>query len=107
MGMRDRLRMPLRFVGGGHDGFRLFESPRVLRRLHTLRRWSYEQEIKPFFTRGVRARCPYLFSVSVDEPGVIPPVLTIAIDWTYQLVPRSSWRTASIGRSLLTVHTAG
>jgi iron complex outermembrane receptor protein len=26
------------------------ESPRVLRRLHTLRRWSHEQEIKPFFT---------------------------------------------------------
>ena len=26
------------------------ESPRILRRLHTLRRWSHEQEIKPFFT---------------------------------------------------------
>ena len=25
------------------------ESPRVSRRLHTLRRWSHEQEIKPFF----------------------------------------------------------
>ena len=28
------------------------ESPRVLRRLQTLRRWSHEQEIKSFFTRG-------------------------------------------------------
>ena len=28
------------------------ESPRELRRLLTLRRWSYEQEIKPFFPRG-------------------------------------------------------
>jgi hypothetical protein len=35
------------------------ESPRVLRRLHTLRRWSHEQEIKPFFTRGARTRCPH------------------------------------------------
>ena len=26
------------------------ESPRELRRLQTLRRWSHEQEIKPFFT---------------------------------------------------------
>jgi hypothetical protein len=26
------------------------ESPRVLRRLQTLRRWSHEQEIKSFFT---------------------------------------------------------
>ena len=35
------------------------ESPRILRRLHTLRRWSHEQEIKPFFTRGARTRCPH------------------------------------------------
>jgi len=28
------------------------ESPRILRRLQTLRRWSHEQEIKSFFTRG-------------------------------------------------------
>ena len=35
------------------------ESPRVLRRLHTLRRWSHEQEIKSFFTRGSRTRCPH------------------------------------------------
>jgi len=33
------------------------ESPRILRRLQTLRRWSYEQEIKSFFTRGARTRC--------------------------------------------------
>jgi hypothetical protein len=26
------------------------ESPRILRRLHTLRRWSHEQEIQPFLT---------------------------------------------------------
>ena len=35
------------------------ESPRVLRRLHTLRRWSNEQEIKPFFTRGARTCCSH------------------------------------------------
>ena len=28
------------------------ESPRELRRLFTLRRWSHEQEIKPFSPRG-------------------------------------------------------
>jgi aldehyde:ferredoxin oxidoreductase len=33
------------------------ESPRLLRRLQTLRRWSHEQEIKSFFTRGPRTRC--------------------------------------------------
>jgi len=33
------------------------ESPRVLRRLQTLRRWSHEQEIKSFFTRNARTRC--------------------------------------------------
>ncbi len=33
------------------------ESPRILRRLQTLRRWSHEQEIKPFFTRDARTRC--------------------------------------------------
>jgi hypothetical protein len=36
-----------------------YESPRVSRRLHTLRRWSHEQEIKPFFTRSARTRCPH------------------------------------------------
>ena len=35
----------------------LDESPRLLRRLQTLRRWSHEQEIKSFFTRGPRTRC--------------------------------------------------
>ena len=35
------------------------ESPRELRRLQTLRRWSHEQEIKPFFTRSAPTRCPY------------------------------------------------
>jgi hypothetical protein len=35
------------------------ESPRILRRLHTLRRWSHEQEIKPFFTRGARTCCSH------------------------------------------------
>ena len=35
----------------------LYESPRLLRRLQTLRRWSHEQEIKSFFTRGPRTRC--------------------------------------------------
>jgi len=35
----------------------LSESPRILRRLQTLRRWSHEQEIKPFFTRDARTRC--------------------------------------------------
>ena len=33
------------------------ESPRILRRLQTLRRWSHEQEIKSFFTRGACTRC--------------------------------------------------
>ena len=33
------------------------ESPRELRRLHTLRRWSHEQqEVQPFFPRGTRTR---------------------------------------------------
>jgi len=31
---------------------KMYESPRILRRLQTLRRWSHEQEIKSFFTRG-------------------------------------------------------
>jgi regulator of cell morphogenesis and NO signaling len=35
----------------------LAESPRVLRRLQTLRRLSHEQEIKSFFTGDARARC--------------------------------------------------
>ncbi|MDB4215143.1 class I SAM-dependent methyltransferase [Burkholderiaceae bacterium] len=35
----------------------LTESPRLLRRLQTLRRWSHEQEIKSFFTRGPRTCC--------------------------------------------------
>jgi 2,4-dienoyl-CoA reductase-like NADH-dependent reductase (Old Yellow Enzyme family) len=35
------------------------ESPRVLRRLQTLRRWSHEQEIKSFFTRNARTRCTH------------------------------------------------
>ena len=33
------------------------ESPRVLRRLQTLRRLSHEQEIKSFFTGDARTRC--------------------------------------------------
>lgn len=36
---------------------KLVESPRELRRLHTLRRWSHEQqEVQPFFPRGTRTR---------------------------------------------------
>jgi catechol 2,3-dioxygenase-like lactoylglutathione lyase family enzyme len=35
----------------------LDESPRVLRRLQTLRRLSHEQEIKSFFTGDARTRC--------------------------------------------------
>jgi len=35
------------------------ESPRVLRRLQTLRRWSHEQEIESFFTRNARTRCAH------------------------------------------------
>ena len=37
----------------------LCESPRVLRRLQTLRRWSHEQEIESFFTRNARTRCAH------------------------------------------------
>ena len=37
----------------------LSESPRVLRRLQTLRRWSHEQEIESFFTRNARTRCAH------------------------------------------------
>jgi len=39
-----------RLIGRGRESED--ESPRELRRLLTLRRWSYEQEIKPFFPRG-------------------------------------------------------
>ncbi len=35
------------------------ESPRELRRLQTLRRWSHEQEIKSFFPRSSRTRCTH------------------------------------------------
>ena len=35
------------------------ESPRVLRRLQPLRRWSYEQ-IKSFFPRSTRTRCSHV-----------------------------------------------
>jgi hypothetical protein len=35
------------------------ESPRVLRRLQTLRRWSHEQEIESFFTRNACTRCAH------------------------------------------------
>ena len=35
------------------------ESPRVLRRLQPLRRWSHEQEIKSFFPRSARTRCAH------------------------------------------------
>ena len=48
---QQRIRAVLSYLTG--------ESPRVLRRLHTLRRWSHEQEIKSFFTRGSRTRCPH------------------------------------------------
>jgi len=44
-----------RYSVTGADKLRIdmqFESPRILRRLQTLRRWSYEQEIKSVFTRG-------------------------------------------------------
>jgi hypothetical protein len=33
--------------------------PRVVWRLQTLRRWSHEHEIKSFFTRAARTRCPH------------------------------------------------
>jgi len=46
-------------LAGTHhiSGRENIESPRLLRRLQTLRRWSHEQEIKSFFTRGPRTRC--------------------------------------------------
>ena len=44
------------------------ESPRVLRRLQTLRRWSHEQEIKSFFTRNARTRCTH----GAGTPGRVP-----------------------------------
>jgi hypothetical protein len=37
----------------------LIESPRDLRRLQPLRRWSHEQEIKSFFPRSSRTRCSH------------------------------------------------
>jgi hypothetical protein len=36
-----------------------YESPRILRRLQPLRRWSHEQEIKSFFPRSSRTRCAH------------------------------------------------
>ncbi|PIT71874.1 hypothetical protein B9Z41_16530, partial [Limnohabitans sp. JirII-31] len=39
------------------------ESPRVLRRLQPLRRWSYEQ-IKSFFPRSARTRCSHVARAS-------------------------------------------
>jgi transposase len=47
----------IRVVLSGLRGEDSIESPRLLRRLQTLRRWSHEQEIKSFFTRGPRTRC--------------------------------------------------
>ena len=44
------------------------ESPRELRRLRTLRRWSHEQEIKSFFTRNARTRCTH----GAGAPGRVP-----------------------------------
>ena len=35
------------------------ESPRVLRRLQPLRRWSHEQKIKSFFPRSSRTGCSH------------------------------------------------
>jgi hypothetical protein len=51
-----------------HKHVKLFESPRVLRRLQTLRRWSHEQEIKSFFTRNARTRCSH----GAGTPGRVP-----------------------------------
>jgi len=44
------------------------ESPRVLRRLQTLRRWSHEQEIESFFTRNAPTRCTH----GAGTPGRVP-----------------------------------
>jgi ribonuclease BN (tRNA processing enzyme) len=63
-GLSEGLMSPLpSFQGISHS-----ESPRVLRRLQTLRRWSHEQEIKSFFTRNARTRCAH----GAGTPGRIP-----------------------------------
>ena len=61
------------------------ESPRLLRRLQTLRRWSHEQEIKSFFTRGSRACSAHgaraQFRVSVFEWFETDGLISQRRDW--------------------------